>query len=459
MENTYKKIYISGIGGIGVSAIAKLYLKLGAQVLGSDIAPSEITKDLEKRGVKIFYSQTAENIPADLNILIYSPAVPENNPERHRARELGIEQRSYPQVLGDLSWQYHTIAISGTNGKSTTTAMIGSIMTDAKKDPLVIVGSKTKKFDANFRFGQGGDFVVEACEYRGHMLNIHPSAIILTNIEKDHLDYFTNIEHILETFQNYCNKLTHSDDVIVYNRDDYFTSQIVLPKCHRISYSLNSSADYVAKNIKVIDHYQEFSVYHDEKCLGIFQITMPGVFNVYNALSAIAFCHYSQIPVEIIKKSLKTFTGLWRRFEIIENRSIVVVSDYAHHPTAVHNTIRAAKDFYPGQRIIAVFQPHQHNRTIKLFDDFVKSFNDADVIVLPEIFDVVGREKEQDQMISSQDLVNEIKKNWPDKLIYYTGNLDETVKKVNSLIRAKDVVLLMGAGDINKINKQIKYEA
>jgi len=451
-----KKAYFSGIGGIGVSALAKYFLMRGIEVVGSDAAASEITDDLEKRGVKIFFEQKAENIPADCQLFVYSDAVPVDNPERLRAKELNIEQKSYFEALGEISKEYKTVAVSGTNGKSTTTAMLASILIAAEKDPTAIVGSCCERFDCNFRKGDSDLFVVEACEYRGHMLVLKPKTIVLTNIEEDHLDFYRDINHIIQTFQQYVNGLKSPDDFLVINNDDINSRKLTLPNCKVVSYGLIQGADVRADNIRKEVGKQVFNVYYNNQDIGEFELPIPGDFNIYNALAAIACSLNMNVPVGIVRSTLKEYHGIWRRFEIVKNDEITVVSDYAHHPTAVASTLAAAKEFFPGRRIVAVFEPHQRDRTRKLFNEFAASFKSADVAVLSEIYEVKGR-NEAEELISSNDLVEAVKKTTPQLVgqIYFTENVDATLEKVNSIVSAQDVVVVMGAGDIYKIAKKI----
>jgi UDP-N-acetylmuramate--alanine ligase len=450
------KAYFSGIGGIGVSALAKYFISHGIEVVGSDAVHSEITDDLEQKGVKIFFEQKAENITADCRLFVYSDAVPVTNPERVRAKELGIEQKSYFESLGEISKEYKTVAVSGTNGKSSTTAMLASILIDAGKDPTAIVGSCCERFDCNFRNGKSDLFVVEACEYRGHMLVLQPKTIVLTNIEEDHLDFYRDINHIIQTFQQYVNGLKSPDDLLVINNDDINSRKVTLPDCKVVTYGLIQGADVRADNIRKEAGKQIFNVYYNNQDIGEFELPIPGNFNIYNALAAIACSLNMNVPVGIVRNTLKEYYGIWRRFEIVKNDEITVVSDYAHHPTAVASTLSAAKEFFPGRRIVAVFEPHQRDRTRKLFNEFAESFKSADVVVLSEIYEVKGR-NDAEAPISSKDLMNAIMKTTPNLAgqIYFEENIDATLEKTNSIISAQDVVVVMGAGDIYKIAKKI----
>jgi len=480
--NKIKKIYFVGIGGIGLSAIAKMMLAKKKKVFGSDLKMSEITTDLRKQGAKIFKGHKRENLASDTDLLIYSPAVPENNPERIKARKLGIPQFSYPEFLGMLSRQYFTIAISGTNGKSTTTSILGLILEKAGFDPTVIVGSKVPQWKGNSRLGksafnirvnprlyprESAFLVVEACEWRAHMLNLQPKIIVLTNIEKDHLDYYRNLNHIIKTFQKYINKLP-KNGILVFNADDKNLKKLK-PKSKKITYGIKNRADVSAKNIALKNGKQEFDIIYSKLKIHV-STSIPGLFNVYNMLAAVSTALALNIKPKKIKESLESFFGIWRRFEIINadkcgylrkfTPKITLISDYAHHPTAIFKTIKAVKEFYPNRRIVSVFQPHLHSRTKKLFNDFVKSFDLADLIIISEIYDVAGRDN-IDRDISSKDLVKEISLRFKNrklksKIIFYGRNLKETKEILLKNIKPNDVVLIMGAGDIYKIVNNLK---
>lgn len=449
-----KKVYFIGIGGIGVSALARLMRQKGFEVAGSDLVKSQVSESLEQAGIQVNYEQVKENITVDFDLVVYSAAVPEENPERQAAKELKIEQKNYFEMLGQVTKNYKTVAVSGTNGKSTTTAMLSKIMVEAEQDPSVILGSQSKDLEINCRKGDSEWFLLEACEYRAHMLLLNPFCIVLTNIEEDHLDYFKDLNHIIQTFQQYVKKLK-PEGLLVINNDDLNTRKLDLPDCKIVKYGLIDGADVRADHIKKESGRQIFNVFYENNDLGEFELKVPGDFNIYNALAAIAFALALDIPVGKIKQSLKEFTGIWRRFEIVKDDKITVVSDYAHHPSAVKETIKATKEFYPDRRVVVVFEPHQHDRTKKLFDGFVESFDHADLVVLSEIYDVAGRE-ELNTEVSSDDLVKAIKERLPEKEIYYTKDRNKAADLANSMLKENDVVIVMGAGDIYLIVESIK---
>ncbi|MDD5625770.1 MAG: UDP-N-acetylmuramate--L-alanine ligase [Patescibacteria group bacterium] len=476
-----EKIHFIGLGGIGVSALAKMMVQQGKKVFGSDLNSSEIIKKLEKMGVKFYQGHKAENLSVDTDLVIYSPAVEKNNPERIKAKKLSIPQLSYPEFLGELSKEKFTIAVSGTHGKSTTTAILGLILEQAELDPLVIVGSKVPQWNGNLRMTQTDTdgtrtgtecqcrsvsgpcksvFVVESCEWRAHMLNLSPKMIILNNLELDHTDYYKDINHLIRTFKTYIKKLP-KDGIIILNSDDSNLKKLH-SKSKTITFGVKNQAEVMAKNIITKSGEQIFDLCLHGKIYN-FRLKVPGIFNVYNVLAATAGALALGVKPEIIKKSVENFYGIWRRFEKVgEYKKAIIISDYAHHPTAVSGTIQAAKEFYPEKRIMAVFQPHHHNRTKKLFKEFIKCFKGADLTIISEIYDVAGREEEKDQDVSSKDLVKAIRARYKkipnskfqipnSKNVLYAKNLVEVKKLILKNIKPGDIVLIMGAGDIFEV--------
>ena len=409
---TAKKIHIVGIGGIGVSALAKILAAEGAVVSGSD---------LETGGHK------AENVSAETELLIFSNAVPENNPERARARELGIRQISYPEALGEFCEGKKIIAVAGTNGKTTTTAMIGVILEQAGLDPAVIVGSRVLAWNSNARVGKSEYVVLEADEYKRAFLNYEPDIAVITNIAPDHLDYYKDLEDIKTAFFQFTQKIKPGG-VLIFNVADENTGTVA-------------------------DRFQGESIGFADS--GNFQLQIPGQFNLANASAAAAVARVLGIPQKTIEAALTAFTGTWRRFERIGLfRGADIISDYAHHPDAISGTLAGAAEKY-SNNILAVFQPHQHNRTKKLFSEFVKVFCESPVndIIISEIFDVAGREDFRDQDISSKDLVKEIKKSG--KNAVYFKNLEECEQEIRDRKGKYQAIIIMGAGDIYKVADRI----
>ena len=440
------KIHFVGIGGIGVSALAKYYLEKGCRISGSDLVSSEITEALKKLGAKIFTGKhKTKNLPKNANLVIYSPAVKPNNPELKEAKKLKIKCQSYPEALGELTKKYFTIAVSGTHGKSTTTAMIGLLLAKAGLDPTIIVGTKLKEFgDSNCRVGKSRYLVIEADEHMASFLNYWPKIIVLTTIEADHLDYYKNLKNILKTFQEYIKHLP-KEGILVVNRDDKNIKKII--SSLRINGSPTSIIFYSLKQ---------------EETKTIRKILkIPGEHNVSNALAALTVTRALKIPDKISFKALSEYKGSWRRFEIKKikcneerARYITLVSDYGHHPTEIKVTLKAAREKFPKKKIWCVFQPHQYQRTFYLFKDFVKVFRQApvDKLIITDIYDVAGRETLKiKKKVSSEKLVKKISKN---KVIYLKK--EEILDYLKKNLRGGEVIMIMGAGDIYNLSLKLK---
>jgi UDP-N-acetylmuramate--alanine ligase len=425
------KIHFIGIGGIGVSALARYYLAKGARVTGSDLVSSEITRDFKKRGGGVLIGRhKGDNIPKNIEMVVYSPAVEKNNPEYKAALKTGAAVLSYPEALGRLTKEHFTIAVSGTHGKSTTSSMLGLLLTRAGLDPTVIVGTKIKEFgNSNCRVGKSRYLVIEADEHFASFLRYRPDIIVLTNIEKDHLDYYKNIGNILKTFKKYLSNLKKGG-IVVANKDDGNIKK-VLAQANVRFFSL---AQPEAKKLKRI-------------------LKVPGEHNVYNALAALSAARILNVPDQVSFESLSSFKGSWRRFDVSEVKSkgmkFTLVSDYAHHPTEVEAAMKAVREKWPGRKIWCVFQPHQYQRTFYLFDDFVKAFRTAplDRVVITDIYDVAGREdKKIKKMVNSEKLVKRI---GIPKVIYLPRKGIMDFLKEN--LPKKGVLVVMGAGDIYEL--------
>lgn len=452
-----KTIHFIGVGGIGVAAMAKLLLSYGKNVSGSDVASSAITHDLARRGLKFFSGHADSNIPKNAELVIYSAAIPETNVERTHAAELGVEQLSYPEVLGKLSREFSTIVVCGTNGKSTTTAMLGLMLAEAGYDPTVIVGSLVPSFPlGNLRIGSGRFFVVEGCEYRAHFLHLEPEMIVVTNIEEDHLDYYRDLNHIRETFQTFVNKLA-GKGLTILNANDPESMKISADRAVRFGFEI--AADYVGHDRTTAPGMQSVQVSRDGDdvaSLGGLTLSIPGAFNMMNALAATTAAMELGVPFETCVSVLQNFRGIWRRFERVGTwKGAEVISDYGHHPTAIRGTVKAAREFFPNRRIVLCFQPHQHSRTKELFKEFVDAVAEADVIVVPEIYKVVGRTEAEEKEVSSRDIVESVRAKYPGKEIRYAADFAEAESELRDLVKENDVLIIQGAGDVDELARKL----
>ncbi len=417
-KNNYHFI---GIGGIGISAIAQMLLRQGKKVSGSDQAKSEITDDLEKLGAKIFIGHKAENIAEYVEAVIYTIAITETNPELIEAKKRNLITATYPEALGELSKQKYTIAISGTHGKTTTTAMIGHILQKAGLDPTIVVGSKmlggNENSESNFYGGSGKYLVVEACEYRRSFLNLSPQILVITNIEADHLDYYKDLADIESAFEELKAKVPKDGHII-------------------------TEAEYKNVEIKKED------------------LLIPGEHNIKNAKAAIKAVEPIGIGNEEALRHLKSFRGTWRRLEYkglvhsTDGKSeTVLYDDYAHHPSEIKASLLALRDKYPDYHLIAVFEPHQQSRTKLLFADFVESLAIADQIFIAPIYK--AREV-PDPTISNQILAEAVNKIKPSVAVGGVEELKEKITHPHPLLlqeresKTKTCIVLMGAGDIYK---------
>ncbi len=428
MQKNKLNIHFIGIGGIGLSSLARFYCSEGHLVSGSD--ENEV-EDLETLGVKIYRGHDKDNIAPETNMVVYSSAILKNNPELEEAARRDLEIFSYPQALGELTKKYRTIAVSGTHGKSTTTSMLALVMVEAGLDPTVIVGTKLKEFNnSNFRKGGSEYLVIEADEFKAALLNYYPEIAVITNIEEDHLDYYKDLDEIIFTFQKYV-KENLKGGILILNGDD-----------------INSQRVKGVAQGKVIDYSPK-----DD----FVKLSVPGKHNIYNALAVMKVAKELSIPEEVAREGLKKFKGTWRRFEekeIISNKKIRfnLINDYAHHPTEIRATIQAVKEKYYNRRIVIVFQPHQYERTYRLFDGFVESLSSfqVDKLLIPDIYTVKGRESEEVmKSVSSDKLAERI----PEAI--YSGNIEQTIELINELLQEDDILVIMGAGDIYKIEDLI----
>ncbi len=441
-----KKVHCIGIGGVGVSALAKYFLARGAKVSGSNISECGL-EHLRLLGMDIAQGHDEKNVPEGTELVVYSSAVPEDNPEILCAKKRGVSMLSYTEALGETMKKYYGIAVSGTNGKTTATALLGTIISHAKLEPTVILGGNVREWEGNFKTGNGDIFLVEGCEYQKNILNLLPQMIVLTNIEEDHLDCYKDIKDIRDTFAQYVNKLK-KENVLIFNADDENIKKCCMEtKAYKISYGFDRSYDLYAENIEIVSGQQEFDMVWKEQSLGRIKTFLPAKFNIYNILAAVASALYLGVNKQIIFDAVEKFSGVERRFETFKGKDgKIIISDYAHHPTSVRETISSVKEMYKNKKILSVFQPHQRDRTIKLFNGFTKAFDEADEVILAEIYDVAGRES--GQKISSKDLAEIIKKRNPELSVSFAKNIEETKKLIQEKKHDFDVVLVMGAGDV-----------
>lgn len=452
MKPPYQKVFCIGLGGIGVSAIAKYYAARGCQVIGSDAAASPVIDDAVRHGVTFIGADTAQaHISPDIDLVIYTDACRPDHPELLAARTQGLKTQTFGQALGEIMAAYPTrVAISGTNGKSTTTALTSLLLVDAGLDPTVFVGSRVTSFDGNLRLGGADLFVAEADEWRNHFHALHPTILTITNIEHDHPDFFADQAAVVASFQTMIERVP-ADGKIVLNIDDPATRRWI-DDPRAITVSAQHPADLFYTIDRSGPEYQTWSATWQGRSLGSFPLHIPGAYNVANAACALATALTVGGGTASLDQTFSAFRGIWRRFEVIRPGSPTVINDYAHHPTGINGTIQAAREFYPGRRIVAAFQPHHHSRLTALYPDFVSSFNQADVIIIDEVYAVLGRENTVG-MKTGQDLVRDLQALGKDA--QYAADTAATLTILQKIIQPDDVVLVMGAGDIWTIGELV----
>lgn len=420
-------IYCSGIGGIGLSAYAALQNASGHAVRGSDKNDSALLDDLRSQGVEVFLGQDGTQVTPDIDLFVYSEAVPPDAPERRKATELGIEQQSYFKALGELSKPYDVIAICGTHGKSSTTAMTAKVLVDAGLDPTVVVGTKSPDLGGrNWRKGASSLFVVEACEYRRSFHYLSPDLVALTTVDGDHFDAYGSLEEYRKAFVDFFKLLPVEKPVIIHGSD---------AACREVA---------AAGGHRVIDADQ----------LPLPTVGVPGEHMRQNARLALAVARELGAPDDAALRSLARFSGTWRRMETKGTRAdgVTVIDDYAHHPAEIKATLQGIREGYPDRRIVCVFQPHTHDRTLKLYDDFLPVFSNADIVVVPNVY--AARSEADGGTVDLPRFIADVAKGSGVE-VHDGGGLAGTLEWLAANARPGDVVVTMGAGDVTSLAPKI----
>lgn len=445
-------IHFIGIGGISMSGLAEILLKEGFTVSGSDTKESPLTKKLESEGAHIIYGQKAENITPGIGCVVYTAAISRGNPELIEAVAQKIPMLTRAELLGQLMKNYDTpIAVSGTHGKTTTTSMISHILLEADLDPTISVGGILKAIGGNIRVGNSGTFITEACEYTNSFLNFFPKISVILNIEEDHLDFFKDLEDIRHSFRQFTSLLPE-DGTLVINGEIKDHQEIYqgLP-CRVVTYGPGADYDYSATDISYDENgHVSFDLLRHGEYADHIVLSVTGDHNVSNALSAIAVADLLDIPMDVTKKGLFSFTGTDRRFEYKgEWNGVTIVDDYAHHPTEIEATLKAAQHS-PHNAVWCVFQPHTYTRTKAFFHEFAEALSHADHLVLADIYAA----RETDTLgISSKDLADEAAKLGTDT--HYFPGFEQIEAFLKENCRPGDLLITMGAGDVVTIGEDL----
>ncbi len=448
-----RRVHLIGVGGCGMRGAAEMLLRRGAIVSGSDRAASDATTILAGHGARIFTTQSAEHLPDPCDLVVHSAAIKETNPELAEARRRGYPVMKYSQLLGLLMARQTGLAIAGTHGKSTTTAMTAYVLRRAGFNPSFVIGAEVEQLGGGSGYGEGEHFVVEACEYDRSFTNLRPRMAAVLNIEEDHLDYYADLSAIEEAFHDFI-ALLPADGLLVANGEDRNVQRVLARSIAPVeTFGFEGNVDWRANILDSRQGCYRFEVWRGNRALTEVALSIPGRHNAANALAAMALCFRAGVEPETIAKALGEFSGAGRRLTCRGHvAGVTVVDDYAHHPTEIQVTLRAARDFYDPRKMYVVFQPHQHSRTRCLLNDFARSFGSADVVIVPDIYFVRDSESERD-LVDSIDLVERIHAQGGEAR--YEKSFERIVMQLCREVRAGDLVITMGAGDVWKMADQL----
>ncbi len=447
-------IHFVGIGGIGMSGIAELLLNLGYKVSGSDTSSSDITRRLESLGGIIFQGHSAEQIHG-ADVVVTSSAIGPDNPEVAAAGQGSIPVIPRAEMLAELMRLKYSVAIAGAHGKTSTTSIVASVLGKGGLDPTVVIGGKLKSIDSNALLGEGDYIVAEADESDGSFLKISPTIAVVTNIDREHLDFYQDLNAIKEVFLSFIDKIPFYGLAVLCLDDEPI--QDIIPNIQKrfTTYGMSTQADFQAKDVVFEGLKSRFHVHHLGVRLGEIVLNLPGIHNVYNALAAIVVGIELDIPFGVIKSALQTAEGVQRRLEIKgENKGVTVVDDYGHHPTEVKVTLQAVRESWPDRRVVVVFQPHRYTRTQALFDDFTRAFYQSDLVVVLPIY-AAGEKKIKG--VEGHTLFEGIRSHGHREVVYMQ-DFETAVSHLKKVLTQSDILLTLGAGDVWKVGEMILKE-
>jgi UDP-N-acetylmuramate--alanine ligase len=456
-----KKIHFIGIAGCGMAGLARMLLDAGATVTGSDPTPNEQSFDLTRRGVKISRTQLGELLSRDVDLVVRTAAVPDTNPEFLAARKLDLPTIKYAELLGQVMQERYAIAVSGTHGKTTTTSLISHALMACEADPSFVIGGTVPQLGGSSRSGAGRSFVVEACEYDRSFHNLHPTVCIITNIEADHLDCYKDLDDIIASFRTFAQKVP-ADGLILANGQDPNVAKAVkdLPTRVETVAIQNSvvdagvdSVDWVTVPLAPINGCHGGIVHYHGKPVATLRLSIPGLHNLYNATLALAACHSAGVDLTKAAEALSTFSGVNRRMTHVGSfNGATIVDDYGHHPTEIAATLKALRERYRPQRIICVFQPHQHSRTRTLLDDFATCFRQSDLAIIADIYSVRDSQEEK-RLTSAKMVVDRI--NATGTAAVHIATFPEIVDFLKQKATGGDLILTIGAGNVCDIAQEL----
>ncbi len=453
MFRSIQHIHFVGIGGIGMSGIAEVLSNLGFRVSGSDAKKSSVTERLESLGVEVTEGHHPENV-GDAHVVVRSTAVRDDNPEIIEARQRSIPVIPRAEMLAELMrLKPHTVAVAGSHGKTTTTSMVATILGHAKLDPTVVVGGVVGAFGSNARLGKSDLMVAEADESDRSFLMLTPTIAVVTNIDREHMDYYKDMDDVRECFTSFVNKVPFYGAAILCLDDPQVQAVIPHVKRRRVTYGLSAQADISAHGIRFNQVFgSSFTVWQGSDVAGEVTLRVPGLHNVYNALAAIAVSFELDVEFALTAEALSAFTNADRRFQFKgEEAGVLVVDDYGHHPTEIKATLAAAKIGSAGRRIVVLFQPHRYSRTKDQMEGFAQSFNNADALLVADIY---AASEDPLEGVTSEALTEAIKR-YGHKSAHYIGALEGAAEVLREQVRAGDLVITLGAGPVHRAGEQL----
>jgi len=449
-----QRVHFIGAGGSGMSGLANILIDSGAIVTGSEPRPNAQTFALTQRGAQLSRDQIGELLSREVDLVVRTAAIPDTNREYVAARALGIRVVKYAELLGQVMQERLGIAVAGTHGKSTTTAMIAFALVENGCDPSFVVGGTVPQLGGGSRSGMGSSFVAEACEFDRSFHNLRPSVAIITNIEEDHLDCYKNIDEIIASFRTFA-ELVPADGLIIANGEDRRVLEALAGLKTRIELTgLSDRFVWSTRETGIVDGCHTGEVSYKGKVVAALKLGVPGRHNVYNATTAIAACHACGVAPQDAADALARFTGVDRRMtDVGRCNGAIIIDDYGHHPTEIRATLRALQERYTPARLFCVFQPHQHSRTRFLLEDFATSFADATEAVVADIYFVRDSESEK-QRVSSRDLVTRIEQSG--SRARHLANFSDIIAYLRTELRSGDLMVTMGAGNVWEIGEELK---
>jgi len=444
-------IHFVGIGGIGMSGIAELLLNLGYKVSGSDLKASDITENLKTLGGKIFIGHGADQI-SGADVVVISSAVQDDNPEVLAAGQASIPVIPRAEMLAELMRLKYSVAIAGAHGKTTTTSIVASVLAQGGLDPTVVIGGKLKSIGTNAVLGKGDFIVAEADESDGSFLKFSPAIAVVTNIDREHLDFYKDLDAIKSVFLDFIDRIPFYGLAVLCLDNESIQDLIPKIKKRYTTYGMSTQADFQIRDVAFDKRRSRFSVHREGQKLGDITLNLPGLHNVYNATASIAVGIELDVPFAAIKTALETLEGVQRRLEIKgDANGITVVDDYGHHPTEIKATLAAIEKCWPDSRKVVVFQPHRYSRTQALFDDFTRSFYQSDVLLVLPIYSA-GEKKIG--KLSGQDLCEGIKAHGH-KEVFWATDAQKALTYLKDNLKPGDLLLTLGAGDVWKVGEQL----